>query len=296
MEDLTDAQEKAHSLNPDFVIRVMVDNAEQVVALDAAAEKLNRKPWSVFVKVDGGGKRAGAPPRSAQMKDLIEALKSARHVRVHGFYSRSYPVSTLTADFGQSYASRNLQDAGKFYAGEIECVRDAAAFARELGLTGNFVLSVGATPTTQAAVHGATGASAEGTDTLELHAGCYCLNDLQQEATGVSGELGVSVLATVVGTYPDRGEVVCDAGALALSKDVGPEPGFGRVVSHPGWNVGRVSQEHGVLTTAGGAEIKYGERVKIVPNHACLACACYPWFYVVDGDKIVDVWVPWKGW
>lgn len=215
----------------------------------------------------------------------------------------------LTADFGQSYASKDLAQAGTFYAGEIECVNDAARYARELGLTGNWVLSVGATPTAHAAALGASGQLASGEKLegeLELHAGCYCMNDMQQLATSLvrPGGTAVSVLATVVSKYAGRGssgEAMCDAGALAVSKDTGPTPGFGRVVSpgHEGWSLGRISQEHGTLVRGEGAkEIEIGDKVRIVPQHACLACACYPWFYVVQGggDKVVDVWVPWKGW
>ncbi|BEJ11002.1 hypothetical protein CspHIS471_0104240 [Cutaneotrichosporon sp. HIS471] len=291
MEDLNDAQEKAGNVK----IRVMVDHAEQISHLSAAAKRLGRKmPWSMFIKVDGGGKRAGAPPRSAQMDALLQACKDEPGVEIFGFYSH----------FGQSYASRNFDQAGQYYAGEIECVNDAAARAIELGLKGDWILSVGATPTAHAA---ALGAAAPGglNGTLELHAGCYCLNDLQQDATSLvrEGGLALTVLATVVSKYPHRdgGEVLTDCGALAVSKDVGPVPGFGRVVSkgHEGWSLGRVSQEHGVLTRKEGAkEIEIGEQVRIVPNHACLACACHPWFYIIDGggDKVVDVWVPWKGW
>lgn len=95
MEELTDAEEKARSLSPGFVVRVMVDSAEQVRALTAAAVKLNREAWSVFVKVDGGGKRAGAPPRSEQMKELIGALKEAKEVQVYGFYSRTFMLGSV---------------------------------------------------------------------------------------------------------------------------------------------------------------------------------------------------------
>lgn len=87
LEDLTDAQEKA---GDNAAIRVMVDHAEQVAALARGHAALNRRhKWSVFVKVDGGAHRAGAPPRSAQMKDLVEALiKASDTVEVFGFYSR----------------------------------------------------------------------------------------------------------------------------------------------------------------------------------------------------------------
>jgi len=100
---------------------------------------------------------------------------------------------------------------------------------------------------------------------------------------------------------------MCDAGALAVSKDTGPLSGYGHIVwperlSH--WNLGRISQEHGTLVRTDGDgstgldDVCIGDLVRIVPQHACLACASYPWFYVVEdgGDEIVDVWVPCKGW
>lgn len=87
MEDLTAAQEKAGDR---CVIRVMVDHAEQVAALAESHKRLRRgSKWSAFVKVDGGGKRAGAPPRSQQMKELVEKLKETPEVEVYGFYSRT---------------------------------------------------------------------------------------------------------------------------------------------------------------------------------------------------------------
>lgn len=131
--------------------------------------------------------------------------------------------------------------------------------------------------------------------------------DLQQLATSLitHSDISISVLARVVSTYPLRKEAMCDAGALAVSKDTGPLAGFGHVaqpsdLAH--WDLGRVSQEHGTLVrrpgSEGGRDVEIGELVRIVPQHACLACACYPWYYVVEdgGDKVVDVWVPCKGW
>lgn len=89
MEDLNDAQEKAGA---NVTIRVMVDHAEQIGLLAASAKKLGRKaPWSVFVKVNGGGNRAGAEPRSEQMKDLVLAAAKEEMVEIYGFYSRKFP-------------------------------------------------------------------------------------------------------------------------------------------------------------------------------------------------------------
>jgi D-serine deaminase-like pyridoxal phosphate-dependent protein len=133
------------------------------------------------------------------------------------------------------------------------------------------------------------------------------MNDCQQMATSLVplDNVSMSVLATVVSVYPHRSEAMCDAGALAMSKDTGPWAGYGRVVYPPqakGWDLGRISQEHGTLVhrpgEKGQQELKVGDVVHIVPQHACLVCASFPWMYVVDpGDTTVkDVWVPWKGW
>jgi len=124
----------------------------------------------------------------------------------------------------------------------------------------------------------------------------------------------MSVLATITSIYPHRNEAMCDAGALAVSKDTGPIAGYGHVVSPPHatcWDLGRISQEHGTLVhrpeksferlgqkVSPPEELSLGEKIRIVPQHACLVCASYPWFYIVEngGDTVVDVWVPWKGW
>lgn len=138
------------------------------------------------------------------------------------------------------------------------------------------------------------------------------MNDLQQLSTSLisHADTALTVLARVVSVYPHRSEAMCDAGALAVSKDTGPQAGFGHVVAPPhltGWDLGRISQEHGTLTHRPGlggvagaevGEVQVGDAVRILPQHACLVCAAYPWIYVVEdgGDEVVDVWVTWKGW
>ena len=76
-----------------------------------------------------------------------------------------------------------------------------------------------------------------------------------------------------------------------------------------GWIVNRVSQEHGILrrsspeTPSSAPDLRLGQKVKIWPNHACIAGAGFDWYYVVDSslpeeekDVIVDIWLRWRGW
>ena len=106
---------------------------------------------------DLGVRRAGVPPTSEQMRDIIAAAIDSSAVEIYGFYSRksvrkrwSKPDG-MRSDFGQSYASDSLDRAAEYYGEEISCVNTAAKVAREMGVESPFVLSVGATPTAHAA-------------------------------------------------------------------------------------------------------------------------------------------------
>ncbi|KAK4177726.1 putative serine dehydratase domain-containing protein [Triangularia setosa] len=180
---------------------------------------------------------------------------------------------------------------------------------------------------------------------LEVHAGVYSTLDLQQLATHArdssllkANDIAISILAEVASLYPSRGktstaEALINAGCLALGRepvtDKGnvpgvdysgwgfvmpwggtlksnpvPGPDFPRV--HPGWQVGRISQEHGILVWDGKPEdeipLEYGQRVRVWPNHSCIAGACFDWYLIVDSrntgreDEVVDVWPRWRGW
>jgi len=134
--------------------------------------------------------------------------------------------------------------------------------------------------------------------------------DLQQIHTGLvdSPRIAQKVLATVISYYPGRGaggtdEALCDAGGIAMSKDTGPIKGYGQVNGGT-WSLESISQEHGTLAQRSGrtGSIKIGDKVEIIGQHACMIAAAHPWYYVVDSstagdaDRVVDVWVPCKGW
>ncbi|KAL8290148.1 hypothetical protein RQP46_003087 [Phenoliferia psychrophenolica] len=298
IDKLDDLNSISQELGANATLRLMIDSPGQIAALEAFNAQVGRKtPWSIFIKVDGGGKRAGLPPTSESMKELLRAALASPAVDVFGFYSH----------FGQSYASQGEKEAAEFFAGEVACVNSAASVALSLGAKPSkpFVLSVGATPT----AHAATPAAGSLNGTLELHAGCYCCLDLQQVATQMVplSRVAVSVITHVISTYPHRSEAMCDAGGIAMSKDLGPIPSYGHVVSPEsavGWELGRLSQEHGTLVRTAGAkgeqvgELELGEVLRIVGQHACMTLAAYPWYFVVEdgGDTVVDVWVAWKGW
>lgn len=111
------------------------------------------------------------------------------------------------------------------------------------------------------------------------------------------------ILSEVCSIYPERNEAIVNAGVIALAREAGPSPGFARVVDANEWNVGRLSQEHGIIVSASDSPAQVesifhvGQKVLLYIQHACITAAAYGWYFVVDeNDVVTDIWYPWKGW
>ncbi|KAI0726185.1 putative serine dehydratase domain-containing protein [Fomitopsis betulina] len=294
------------------VLRLLIDHPDQVKFLEKFEQsRAHPRRWSMFIKVDCGPKRAGLVAGTPAFEELLTIAFASPAISVHGFYTHG----------SKSYGSTSASEASSHLSDELNAVNDAAGAALNYLKSVNaaapstpFVIAVGSTPSAHVATAEAKAEiKAHLNGILEIHAGNYPLCDLQQVNTTLVDQRRVAqrVIATVVSYYPGRGkdgtdEALCDAGAIAMSKDTGPKPGFGEVLGKP-WSLGRVSQEHGVLTQVGkvekeGDRVKVGDMVEIVGQHACLILAAYPWYYVVDsesdskGQVVEDVWVPWKAW
>ncbi|KAG6868602.1 hypothetical protein C0993_000628 [Termitomyces sp. T159_Od127] len=284
-------------------LRILVDHPDQVRFIEKfECARCSPKRWSTFVKIDGGQRyqRAGVVTGTPQFEELLSLLFLSPAISVYGFYSHA----------GDSYASTSFSEASTFLSAEMEAVNTAAkaalvALAESSDRTVHqqpFVLSVGSTPTAHAASSETSNMlSATLSGVLELHAGphvqtnsvyisnilCYLGNypmlDLQQQHTRLVDEENISqrVRATVISYYPGRGkggedEALIDAGAIAFSKDTGPSGGYGNVIGKS-WRVGRISQEHGILTRIPGSPVEerleIGSQVEVIGQHACLVAA-----------------------
>lgn len=257
-------------------LRLLVDRPEAVERLETAGH-----PFHVWLEVDCGDGRSGVDPEGAALVEMAEALAGSAVLTFDGLLTHS----------GQAY---DVDDPARLAdIAEVErAVMDRAAERlRDRGLEVPAV-SVGSTPAVSRA------RSLEGVD--EIRPGNYAFFDRTQAALGSCEieDIAVSVAATVVSTRPEAGRSVVDAGALALSKDVGPDdpqaPGgscMGALRAEDGGlredaRLVSLSQEHGLLDTA----LPYGERVRIVPNHSCLTVACFDAFHAVRDDEVVGRW------
>ncbi|KAI8339631.1 hypothetical protein BC941DRAFT_468899 [Chlamydoabsidia padenii] len=272
---------------------IFIDHDQTLDALDTYYNenygKDSGRRVNVFFKVECGNGRAGAAINNEDSLNLARRLVNSTYINVMGLYTHA----------GQSYACRDHETAVSF----LQAERDAAIQYRDYLYQHGVNIhecSIGATPTVMAAgladpsvLQGIT----------ELHAGAFAFMDRQQIATSLAipSDVAITVLCRVASRYPERGSILLDAGALALSKDPAPQGGFGDIIGHEHWKLDKISQEHGVVTEVPLEEFDdapVGQVFQVRPNHCCLTAACFEFYLVVEngGDRIVDVWVPVRGW
>jgi D-serine deaminase-like pyridoxal phosphate-dependent protein len=134
---------------------------------------------------------------------------------------------------------------------------------RELGLAID-VVSVGSTPTAR------EGMTVKGV--TECRPGNYVFHDASQVALGTCSldDCALTILATVV-SVPAADRAVVDAGSKTLSSDpLRPRPGGHGQILGKASRLEKLSEEHGVIAVAPGESFGVGERVRILPNHACV--------------------------
>ncbi|KAK7525579.1 putative serine dehydratase domain-containing protein [Phyllosticta citriasiana] len=274
-------------------VLVMIDHESQIDAIEKfAAANAVSAPWSAFIKIDMGTQRAGKPLASPQLKPLINRIESSSAVSIYGFYCHA----------GHSYGSRSKEAAAEVLHDEVNAAVEATALMEKPDTP--VVISFGSTPT--AHVVYTLKKSLPATMTLELHAGNFPANDLQQLGTGCIDEndQAIRVLSEVCSVYPERNEALINAGCIALARESGPIPGYGKVVGNSEWHVGRVSQEHGILVSHAEGEkskaeeaFKVGDPLFLHIQHACITAAAHHYYFVVDEQDVVrEIWYPWKGW
>jgi len=270
-------------------LNLLVDHTDTIRAVDEAATSRG-EVLPVYLEIDCGGGRSGVDPEGEAARLLARRLAGADSVDFRGLLTHA----------GHAYRSRTRSEAFEVACEERNLMTALAAELRDLGIPVPEV-SVGSTPTMRA-IDDLSGIT-------EVRPGNYVFYDVFQTAIRVCqiDELAFSLLATVISVDAVRRRAVIDAGALALSKDAGPihvdpECGYGLVVTvedqHPlpGLSIVSLTQEHGTLNGPGVEALRPGTRLRIFPNHSCLAAACFESYQVLRGTEVVDEWHPVRGW
>jgi len=231
-------------------LAVGVDSFEGAKTL-AAPFRAASRTLDVMLKVDVGYGRVGVlPERAVAVAREVAELPglSLRGVFTHAGHGYLAETSDAVQAIARLEGERLVETACR--------LRDAGFPVEET--------SVGSTPTAAVAmrVDGVT----------ECRPGNYVFHDASQVALGTCGpeDCALTIFSTVV-SVPGPGRAVVDAGSKTLSSDpLRPKPqGYGRVLGRSSY-VEKLSEEHGMLAVAAGETFRVGERVRLLPNHACV--------------------------
>jgi D-serine deaminase-like pyridoxal phosphate-dependent protein len=235
---------------------------------------------AIRIKIDVGLHRCGADPRGEDALILARMIADHSHLTFGGILSHA----------GHAYAAADADGVRAIAGEERRIMLDVAGRIRDIGIAVP-VISIGSTPTFWLDA-GFDGIS-------EARPGNYVFMDMTQASLGIvpRSRIALSVLTTVVScndTY-----AIIDAGSKVLSSDRGPHGstrlnGYGLALplDNPdaeGMLVASVSEEHGFVAHR-GQRPQIGERLRIIPNHACTVVNLTRSLFVGDADDGYEIW------
>lgn len=250
-------------------IAVAADSLEGVRAL-AAFFGPQKVRLPVLVEVDTGFRRTGVQTDEEAVA-LAQAIAAAPGLEFGG----------LMEFGGQAYGACSADE--RRTIGHAEGARLAGVATRlaALGLRPP-VVTTGSTPSMPfvAEVAGVT----------EVRPGVYVFGDLKQVDLGTLAreQCALTVLATVV-SHPAPGRYILDCGTKALSSDHYATITHGELKHFPGVTLTRASEEHGIIEGA-ILPLHIGDRVEVLPNHACATCNMHDTLYAVESGRVVAAW------
>ena len=280
----------AYPINPSNAPRLLalMERASLSIAIDhlgvarAWSDAMRRasRTLEVLVKVDVGFHRCGIDPDASDAVDFIRSVASLPGLRLRGLLSHA----------GQGYHATSASELCIIAQREVEILTTLRDEAARDGIALE-TISVGATPTLRY--------SLQQPGITELRPGNYVFFDRTQLSLGAAslGDCAMTVAATVV-SKPAADRLILDCGSKTLTTDLargfGPTPGYGAVLTpHDGTidetlAIERLSEEHAVVRVTGRTALQPGDRVRVLPNHACVVANMVDEVLLVEGDGVID--------
>jgi D-serine deaminase-like pyridoxal phosphate-dependent protein len=245
------------TLNDRVTMAVTADSGETIAGY-AARFAGSARPLTVLVECDTGGGRCGVQSPGDALA-LARQIAGAPGLRFGGLMT--YP------------AMRKFAEADR-WLGEAKAMIEAAGIAVPVVTSGN---SPDMWHTGDSAV-------------TERRPGTYIYFDRSQVAAGVAkwSDCALTVLATVV-SRPTPTRAVLDAGSKSLSSDLLGLVGHGAVLGAESMVIKQLSEEHGVIELSAPSEVpRIGDRLRIVPNHACVVSNLFDMVHLVEGERVME--------
>ncbi len=289
-----DKHERLQALMDRARISFCVDTPEAARAASVFYAAHDRRP-DVLVEVDCGYGRCGVRWDDAGSIDFARYVAGLPGLRLAGILTHA----------GQAYdgptAGESLEAAlRRAGAEERDRMLAFAAALHRAGLPeaqpGAFEISIGSTPSLryfENRMH-------EGFSVTEIRPGNYVFHDATQVGLGSAtlADCALTVLATVISKHREQGgqeRLFLDAGRKVFTSDGGfGTRGYGILLFNartmeplPHAHITGLSEEHGWVRVAGGATLQVGDRVRVVPNHACVVVNTQDAMHLVDGERVV---------
>jgi D-serine deaminase-like pyridoxal phosphate-dependent protein len=274
-------------------VSIIVDHLDVARAWSEAMQRAGRV-LDVLIKVDVGFHRCGIEPGPTALA-FVRAVDGMKGLRLLGLLSHA----------GHGYHAASEHELAAIARQEAEILTTLGDEATRAGISIKEI-SVGATPTLRF--------SATERGLTELRPGNYVYFDRTQVVLGAAtlDDCALTVLATVV-TKHDR-RLILDCGSKTLTNDqargMAPAGGYGAVLQgEPGGSGGssgsggtmrrvdtsliieRLSEEHATVAIAGNAgntSLEPGDRVLVLPNHACVVSNLVDVVRLVEDDCVMD--------
>lgn len=229
-----------------------------IINSQKGAEQLSKKfsdagkKIEVLIEVDGGLNRGG-------IKAGKPVLEFAKQIRDY----QGLEIKGLMYYGGLIYNSHNKEEIREYAQKERDDLVNTSKLLTKEGFSME-VLSAGSS------FSGKVPEDLKGI--TEIRSGHYIFNDCGQLDVGLAEpeDCALNVITTVV-AKPDDHVVICDAGTKTFSSDkCHYREGFGYVTDYPEIQIYNLNEEHAFLRTEGKNPLQIGDKICVIPNHACV--------------------------
>ncbi len=269
-------------------LRLLLENNEILSDLEFELEERNMT-IEVLLKVHCGYHRTGVDPRDPASIKLVSRIASSKTLEFKGILTHA----------GHSYDATSIEQIKEIAIQEQTVMIDfSEKLEKESSSLKPEIVSIGSTPTIEL-----TDSFMEGI--TEIRPGSYVFHDYTQVVLGCCqiSDCALTAYSKIIGKYDDY--LVTDAGATALSKDLGPThleatTSFGKIYSNydnlemdTNLHLYSLSQEHGkvkFLNPSDAQNLKVNDAMRILPNHSCLTANLHDCYYIVKDGKVTDKW------
>lgn len=260
-------------------VRVILrlDNIDSAIFIDNELNKYKLK-LDYVIKVDVGFHRFGVKPEN--VVKFVRALQKFKNLNLIGIVT---------------------------HPGHVYSCSDSNCVARVAGETSKTMLSValnlknegfdleivgtGSTPTINFDLEDPT--------YTHLFPGNFVYYDrMQAEVLGSAtlSDCALTVLTTVI-SIPEHSNgrlAIVNVGSKYLGLDRGAHGveiirGFGRIVEYPRVFVVGLSEEVGVIDISEDRDVKVGEKVRVIPNHACIVSNATSYIVLHEKEKVLGL-------